>query len=75
MHRTSFWHLVDVLTQAGGGGYWNRRVVVYGRSPRPMYQQIAVAFDMFGGGRNGRKDSDCNEYWAWHCLGIYMANN
>ncbi|KAF8447048.1 hypothetical protein BGX38DRAFT_1142992 [Terfezia claveryi] len=24
MHRASFWHLVEILTQASRGGYWDR---------------------------------------------------
>ncbi|KAF8415423.1 hypothetical protein EV426DRAFT_579075 [Tirmania nivea] len=50
IHRTSFWQLVAILTQAGTAGYWDHRATEYGRSVRPIYQQIAVAVYMLGGG-------------------------
>jgi len=47
MHRASFWQLVEMLTQASEGGYWDPRA---GQSPRAIYQQIAVALYILGGG-------------------------
>ncbi|RPB18390.1 hypothetical protein L211DRAFT_854165 [Terfezia boudieri ATCC MYA-4762] len=41
MHRASFWQVVEVLTLAGGEGYWVQSKT--GRPPRPIYQQVAVA--------------------------------
>jgi len=42
MHRNSFRHIVQLLTEAGGEGYWDQREIVRGYK-RPIYQQIAVA--------------------------------
>ena len=47
MHRASFWLLVDVLTDAGGDGYWG---MTPGHPSRSAYQQIAIALYMLGGG-------------------------
>lgn len=50
MHRDSFWKLVELLKDAGGEGYWDRRAVHNGRGPRQIYQQVAVALYVLGGG-------------------------
>ena len=55
MHRASFWQLVELLTEAGGEKYWDHRVIMTGRNPRPIYQQIAVALYVLGGGTTGEK--------------------
>jgi len=47
MHRNSFWHIVQLLTEAGGEGYWDQRGIVRGYK-RPIYQQIAVALYVLG---------------------------
>jgi len=49
MHRNSFWHIVQLLTEAGGEGFWDQREIVHGYK-RPIYQQIAVALYVLGGG-------------------------
>ncbi|RPB21775.1 hypothetical protein L211DRAFT_417526 [Terfezia boudieri ATCC MYA-4762] len=55
MHRASFWQLVQILTQAGTEGYWDHRAIETGRSPRPIYQQAAMALYMLGGGGGTRE--------------------
>jgi len=53
MHRASFWQLVKISTQAGRRGYWDHRAIESGRSPKPIYYQIAVALYILGGGGGG----------------------
>ena len=51
MHRASFWQLVTILSDAGGQDYWDQRQ--WGTLSgfcRPIYQQIAVAIYVLGGG-------------------------
>ncbi|KAF8419774.1 hypothetical protein EV426DRAFT_676658 [Tirmania nivea] len=55
MHRASFWQLVKILTQAGRGGYWDHRAIERGASPKLIYQHIAVALYMLGGGGGTRE--------------------
>jgi len=50
MHWGFFWQLVEILPQAGSRGYWNHQALESGRSPKPIYYQIAVALYMLGGG-------------------------
>jgi len=42
VYQTSFRQLVDILTHAGGEGYWDRRQVARGYW-RHIYQQVTVA--------------------------------
>ena len=55
MHKESFWKLVEILTLVGGDKYWDLRATMQGRNPRPIYQQIAVALYMLGGGGTGER--------------------
>lgn len=52
MHRDSFWKLATRLEEAGGKDYWRQRPSI-GNLPRPIYQQIAVAIYVLGGGAGG----------------------
>ena len=47
MHRASFWQLVELLTNAGGEGYWGKN---HNSTGCPIYQQIAVGLYVLGGG-------------------------
>ncbi|KAF8459268.1 hypothetical protein BDZ91DRAFT_665626, partial [Kalaharituber pfeilii] len=49
MHKASFWHLVDLLQNAGGEDYWKVSRAGGGPTARPVYQQVAVALYMLGG--------------------------
>ena len=71
MHRASFWQLVDVLTQAGGEKYWDYRTTTHGRKPRPIYQQIAVALYMLGGGGGTGERSRANLNIGHGTLWVY----
>ena len=58
MHRVSFWQLVQLLTQEGGNAYWcqaNADIPRTGQPTRPIYQQIAIALYVLGGGMTGQK--------------------
>lgn len=71
MHRLSFWQPVDVLTQARGEGYWNTPNITFEHSARPIYQQIAVALYILGGG--GVLVKDLEPIWTLgtvHCGNI-----
>ena len=58
MQRSSFWPLVELLTNAGGAEYWKQSPPGQPRKPaRPIYQQIAAGLYMLGGG--GRTVADC----------------
>jgi len=48
MHRASFWRVVEILTSASGVEYWERSNT--GLPARPIYQQIAAALCVLGGG-------------------------
>ena len=58
MHREYFWQLVQLLTQEGGNAYWcqaNADIPRTGQPARPIYQQIAIAPNVLGGGMTGEK--------------------
>jgi len=48
MHRASFWQVVEMLAGVNGKDYWVQSKT--GRPSRPIYQQIAVALYILGGG-------------------------
>ena len=76
IHRASFWRLVEMLTQAGGGDYWSRGSDTRGRPARPIYQQIAVGLYVLGGGGGTAEkthialDIGHGTVWryAWHTI-------
>ena len=58
MHRESFWQLVQLLTREGGNAYWcqaNADIPRIGQPAMPIYQQIAIALYVLGGGMTEEK--------------------
>ena len=53
MHRRSFWQLVELLSEAGGQEYWCQSYDKPGHPARQIFEQIAVALYVLGGGGTG----------------------
>ena len=68
MHRVSFQQLVGLLTEAGGDGYLG---ITHGRTPKPAYQQIAIALYMVGGGAGTGEKSRAHMNVGYGTLWVY----